>query len=183
MTDPILRIPDPATFEEAIAITQTILDHMERRELPDAEIERAVAALITTESGGRGFFLTYLTDKRSLANQPSAAVINALHSSPDIVAKLLVKNLAMSTAMAMTHRRNQNEAMAEGSDRVRSRAMHLIELIQLPRVAQEAQLLHESATTGIGEYQKFLERWGYDAEQRQVIQQVLEEAIALHMQS
>jgi hypothetical protein len=183
MTNPILSVPDPVTFEEAIALTQTLLDHMERQELPDAEIERVVAALITTEGGGRGFFLTYLTDERSLANQPSSAVTNALQSSPDIVSKLLVKNLAMSAAMAITHRRNQNEEMAEGSDRVRSRAMHLIELVQLPGVVQEAQLLHESAATGIGEYQKFLERWGYDAEQRQAIQQVLEEAIALHIQS
>ena len=40
-----------------------------------------------------------------------------------------------------------------------------------------AQKLLESATTGEGEYKAFLERWDYDAEQRQVMCQALQQII------
>jgi hypothetical protein len=177
MTEPTLAIPDAITFEQAIALTQSLLEQMEQGALSDAELESTLAALVKTENGARGFFVTYLTDERSFADQPSPAVVQALQSSPDVVSELLVKNLAMSAAMAITHRRNQNEAMAQGSDRVRSRTAHLVQLVHLPQVAEKAKQLSDSAATGTGPYQAFLDRWGYDAEQRQVMQQALESAI------
>ena len=97
----------------------------------------------------------------------------ALRSSPEIVSELLVKNLAMSAAMALTHRRNQNEEMAESSERVRQRTTHLIKQIQLDSVSDKLQQLRESVITGTGHYQAFLERWEYDPQQKQMIQQVL----------
>jgi D-tyrosyl-tRNA(Tyr) deacylase len=102
-------------------------------------------------------------------------VVHALQASPEIVAELLVKNVAMSTAMAITHRRNQNEEMAQGSDRVQRRTAHLIQLVQLPQVIQKTTALRQSAATGTGAYQAFLDRWNYDSEQRQAIQQSLEQ--------
>jgi hypothetical protein len=165
--------PRLITFEDAIALTQSLLDHMEQGELSDGELQELIASLVGSENGARGFFVTYLSDSRPLADHPSEAVIQALHTSPDIVAELLVKNLAMSSAMAITHRRNQDEAMAEGSDRVRSRTVDLIQRLQLPQVAQRAKKLHESSITGEGDYHAFLKRWGYDAEQREVIRQAM----------
>jgi hypothetical protein len=150
---------------------------MQQNQLSEAELEAALAALVSSENGARGFFVTYLSDDGSLADQPSAAVIRALQSSPDIVSELLVKNLAMSSAMAITHRQNQNEAMARGSDRVQSRTLNLIQQVDLPEVAKKARRLRESAATGIGHYQAFLDRWGYDAEQRQVIYRQMEQIL------
>lgn len=161
------------TFEEAIATTQALLEQMAQGNLSEADIEAAIATLVSTENGARGFFVTYSTDDRELADHPSPAVYRALQSSPDIVAELLVKNLAMSSAMAVTHRRNDNEVMAQGADRVRSRMMRLIDQLELPQILERAQKLHETTATGVGEYRAFLERWNYDAEQRQVIQEAL----------
>lgn len=172
-----LVVPNAVTFEQAIAITHALLAEIEQGNLSEAEIEAAIASLVSSENGGRGFFVTYLTDERSLADQPSPAVVNALRSSPTIVAELLVKNLAMSSAMAIAHYRNQNEVMAQGSNRVQRRTTDLIQQVDLPEVAQKAQQLQESAATGIGEYQGFLDRWGYDAEQRQQIEAVVKAAI------
>lgn len=167
------------TFEQAIALTQSLLTQMEQGKLSEAEIGEAIATLVSSMNGARGFFVTYLADERAIADHPSEAVMQALQSSPEIVADLLVKNLAMSSAMAITHRRNGDEPMAQGSDRVRSRTAYLIEKLQLAAVVEKAQKLHESASTGLGEYKAFLDRWGYDAEQRQVIQQSMEGAIGL----
>lgn len=168
---------EPMTFEEAIALSQSLLGQMEQGELSDAELEQAIATLVRSENGARGFFVTYLTDERSLADQPSPAVIGALQSSPEIVSELLVKNLAMSSAMAIAHRRNENEAMAQGSDRVRCRTTALIQLLPIPAIAEKAQKLHQTIATGVGEYQSFLTRWNYDTEQKQVIEEAIEAAM------
>ena len=173
----VFTVPEGTTFEQAIALTQSLLAHMEQGTLPAPEVERAIAALVSSEAGARGFFVTYLTDSGTLADHPDTAVIAALHSAPDIVAELLVKNLAMSSAMGVFHRRQQDEATAQESDRVRSRTHQLIQLLQLPTVQAKGQSLLESIASGQGSYQGFLDLWGYDTEQRQVIQQALQQAL------
>lgn len=168
---------DTLTFEDAIALTQALLAQMQQGTLSEDEIERAIATLVSTENGARGFFVIFLADDTSPADHPSDVIIRALQTSPEIVSELLVKNLAMATAMAIVHNRNDDEEMMAGSQRVRSRTAHLITLLQLPEVLQKAQQLHESAATGVGEYKLFLDRWNYDTEQRQCIRQVMEEII------
>ena len=172
--------PAAVTFEEAIALTQSMLSQIEAGKLSPTETATALAALVKSENGARGFFVTYLTDSRSLADNPSSAVVQALRCAPEIVAELLVKNLAMSAAMAVTHRRHQNEAMANQSERVQLRTMRLIELVDIPYVQELSQRLWDSVTGGEGSYKAFLERWGYDAEQLQVIQQALVPVIKVH---
>lgn len=168
-------VPDAVSFAEAIALTQGLLDGLEQGKVTAATLEATIAALVCSENGARGFFVTYLSDDRPLADQPTPTVIAALQTSSAIVSPLLVKNLAMSTAMAMTHRRNQDETMAQGSERVRSRTLQLIQVLQLPQVQVETQQLLQAIEMSTGSYQTFLERWGYDLEQRQAIQQTLEE--------
>jgi hypothetical protein len=159
------------TFEQAIALTQDLLEKLP--DLPEPDIQSSITSLVSTENGARGFFVTYLTDDRPFADQPSPAVLQALQTSPGVVSELLVKNLAMSASMAIAHRRNGREDMAQGSDRVLRRSVNLVQGLQMPEVAEIAAQLQASATTGEGEYKAFLERWGYDAEQRQKIVDVM----------
>ncbi|MGC1392748.1 MAG: hypothetical protein WA828_00610 [Coleofasciculaceae cyanobacterium] len=168
-------IPESVTFEEAIALTQSLLAQIETGS--PQETEEAIAQLVKTEAGARGFFVTYLTSEGTFADSASPEVIQALQTSPDIVAELLVKNLAMSTATAIAHRRDNNEQMAQGSDSVRMRTTRLIEQLELPKVRELALKLRESAVTGAGTYKTFLQTWGYDAEQRQVICQALDRVL------
>ena len=168
-----LNAPETITFPAAIALTRSLLDAIAVNTLDETAIQSAIASLVKSENGARGFFVTYLTDERPFADHPSAAVVSALRSSPDTVSELLVKNLAMSAAMAVTHRRNQNEEMAKSSERVRQRTTHLIKQIQLDLVSDKIQLLLESIATGTGHYQAFLERWEYDPQQKQMMQQAL----------
>ena len=169
-----MNIPESVTFEEAIALTQSLISQMETGELSPQESADAIAQLVNSENGARGFFVTYLTSEGSVADTPSPEVIQALQSSPDIVAELLVKNLAMSAAQAVAHRRNGDEQNAQGSDTVRSRTSRLIERAELPQVRENALALRESTVTGAGLYKTFLHTWGYDAEQRQIICQALD---------
>jgi hypothetical protein len=49
-------IPESVTFEEAIALTQSLMSQMEAGEVSQQEIAEAIAQLVKTENGARGFF-------------------------------------------------------------------------------------------------------------------------------
>lgn len=168
-------VPEDVSFEQAIALTKTLLAQMEAG-LSATKIQAAVTALVNTKVAARGFFVAYLTDPRSLSNHPPV-VIQALQSAPETVAELLVKNLAMSTAMIITHQRHQSPQMAADSAHVQARTVKLIQQLPLPALQAHLQKLQQSVATGKGDYQTFLERWGYDDQQRQAIQQALTQVV------
>lgn len=174
-------VPDGLSFQTALSVSQALLDEMEQGNLTESQLGQAIVDLIATENGARGFFVTYLSDPRPLADSPTQTVLDALATSPAVVSPLLVKNLVMSTAMAITHRRNQNEELAKGSDQVKARSLKLLQYLTFPELKQQAQELATSLETGKGRYQSFLERWQYDTEQRQAMLQALAAAKALAM--
>jgi hypothetical protein len=163
------------TFEEAIAYTENLLS---RKDLESSQIESEIAELVQTSNGARGFFVCFLTGEWQLADAPSSSIIRALQSAPDAIAELLVKNLAMSTAMAIFHRRAGNEEQAQGSDRVARRTSLLIEKVDLTEVREISAQMYNSAIITTGEYAAFLEKWGYDAEQKQAIANTLNHVLA-----
>ncbi|MCU0541704.1 MAG: hypothetical protein MUE44_05870 [Oscillatoriaceae cyanobacterium Prado104] len=172
-----LLASESITFERAIELTQSLLSEMEADRLSEAEIEQSVASLVKTSNGARGFFVTYLTDDRALADKPSSGVLDALQQAPEIVAELLVKNLAMSAAMVVYHSREQNEEMAASSARVNGRSRLLIQTLQLPACQTLARQMLASVENGDGEYASFLDRWGYDGEQKIAISWAVKEAM------
>lgn len=164
------HISENLSFEEAMTLTETLLEGMETKTLKKNEIQDFITQLVNSQNGARGFFVTYLTSEKKLADTPEEEVINALKTSPEIVSELLVKNLAMSSAMAITHRRNNDENAALGSQKVSQRTAKLIQQVELDLVKEKLGKLQETIMTGKGDYTTFLERWGYDEEQKTVIQ-------------
>lgn len=160
------------TFENAIQQTQDLLSQIE---FLDANVitERFID-LVSTENGARGFFVTYLTSDLSYTEYPSLEVITALKTSPILVNELLVKNLAMSTAMVIYHRSQGDEANAQGSEKVQEKTGQLIKQLLSQALGEKLQQLATSLNTGQGEYQAFLERWGYDDRQRQAIAEIMQ---------
>lgn len=161
------------SFEQAIAHSQELLLKIAQNNLSDQEITTAIANLVATENGARGFFVTFLTAQNfPLADQPSPALLTALESSPAIVGELLVKNLAMATATELLHQRRGDGEAAQGSQQVRQRTKNLINQLLLPGLTEKLAALEQSLD-GEGPYQAFLERWNYDQEQRQAIRQAI----------
>lgn len=159
------------TFEEAIAFTKSLLNNLEN--MNEEEKEITVSSLVKTENGARGFFVTYLTDDRKIADFHSEGIIKGLKSSPEIVAELLVKNVAMSTAMAITHTRNNNEEMTIKSQRVTNRSLEAIKKLNLDIIREKITQLKITIEQEKGIYQDFLQRWGYDETQKQAITKML----------
>lgn len=174
-----LKVPDNITFEDAIALTQDLIAKLEKEEINAAQLQSLIADLVATSNGARGFFVTYLTADSPVADPPSPAVLAGLKTAPEQVSELLVKNVAMSTAMAITHRRQDNEPLAQGSDRVQRRSIALIQHLKDDLLREKAQQMRDSALTGKGEAElAFLQRWGYDDEQRSAIAQNLEQVLS-----
>ncbi|MDB9411719.1 hypothetical protein [Microcystis aeruginosa] len=160
------------SFENAIQETQDLLSQIE---FLDANIiTEKITDLVSTENGARGFFVTYLTSDLPYTEHPSLEVITALKTSPILVNELLVKNLAMSTAMVIYHRSQGDEANAQGSEKVKEKTGQLIKQLLSQSLAEKLQQLATSLNTGQGEYQAFLERWGYDDCQRQAIAEIIQ---------
>ncbi|ERN42365.1 hypothetical protein KR51_00009560 [Rubidibacter lacunae KORDI 51-2] len=172
-TEQTWRVTESVSFEDAIAFTQRLLGAIDAGQIDDEMITAAVASLVATSAGARGFFVVYLTSELAIADVPSAAIVGGLLGAPEVVSDLLVKNVAMSAAMAVHHRRNGDLTTARASDRVCRRSQDAIARLQLPRASERAHQLARSAATGEGNYTAFLRRYGYDAEQLQAIQQAL----------
>ena len=79
----------------------------------------------------------------------------------------------MSTAMAIVHQRAGNSEQAQGSKRVAKRTALLMEKVDLVEVRTTAAQMQNSASTNTGKYVSFLEKWGYDVEQKHAIANVL----------
>jgi hypothetical protein len=173
----VIEVPDSITFEAAISLTQTLLNRVEQALLYPSEFGTTATQLLATPNGARGFFVTYLTDSRSLVETLMPAVLSALQTAPAIASELLVKNLAMSTAMEMTHRRNNSPDQAAQSAQVQRRTAALMEQLGFPYFQTEAEGLWQGVTTNAGPYAAFLKRWGYDPEQQQAIAQALQSVL------
>lgn len=161
------------SFSQAIAATQSLMAEIVEDKLSEAEIQQQVATILTTKNGGRGFFVSYLTSDLSLADNPSSGIIQGLKASAAVSHELLVKNLAMSSAMVIIHQRNNDAESIAGSVKVRQRTSHAIELIDSPSLVEELQKLQTTIDNEAGEYQDFLTRWGYDGEQKAAISQAI----------
>ena len=86
---------------------------------------------------------------------------------------MLVKNLAMCTALALFHRRNDNLTAASGSDRVQRRTINLIQKLNLDAVTQKLHELEATIDNKSDIYQKFLDSQSYDSEQEEQIKNII----------
>ena len=161
------------SFPEAIAKTRELMLQIRDNRLSEADTKSAIADIVASKTGARGFFVAYLTSDLPLADNPSRGVVEGLQSSPEIVSDLLVKNLAMSAAMKLTHLQNSDETAAAGSQRVNDRTVNLIQKLKLTEIEREAKDLESTIVGGSGNYQEFLTRWGYDRQQQAEIKKAI----------
>ncbi|MEN9519516.1 MAG: hypothetical protein RLZZ381_2104 [Cyanobacteriota bacterium] len=165
--------PESMSFSQAIAVTQSLMDQMNSNKLSDFEVQQKVLSILSSKNGGRGFFVAYLTSDMPLADSPSTGVLNGLKSAAEMSSELLVKNLAMSSAMIVAHSQNNDSENVAGSQRVCQRTCNLIQQLNLQLIEKKLQEIQNTIKNGSGKYQKFIERWGYSTEQKKAIQDTI----------
>ena len=168
MTENTDSTPLQPTFQQAMEITAQWLALWENGELSDEVLSDRVAELVASRDGARGFFVVSLAGDSPLMDRLPDPVVLALRQAGDGVVDLSARNLAMSTAMALHHQRNGDAGQQGGSERVQLRCTELLRLLEPVPVKERLETLLE-ATDGRGEDVAFLDRWGYDADQRAAI--------------
>ena len=161
------------TFKQAMEATMIWCQSWEKNEISDEVIADRIGELIKTVDGARGFFVISLSIDCPLMDRLPDALIFQLRSSGEIVVDLTVKNLAMSSAMVITHRKN-NDIQEFQSERIKIRCIELLKLLDSNKVKNRLSKLLE-ATKGHGKDLEFLKRWGYKDEQINAISESIYE--------
>jgi len=161
------------TFKQAMDATMIWCKSWENNEISDEVIADRIGELIKTLEGARGFFVVSLSLDCPLMDRFPDALIFQLRSAGEIVVDLTVKNLAMSSAMIITHRMNKDPQGLQ-SERIKIRCIELLKLLDSTQVKKRLDVLLE-ATKGNGADLKFLNRWGYNDEQLKAISESIYE--------
>ncbi len=151
------------TFRQAMEASIIWCESWENDEISDEVIADRIGELIKTIDGARGFFVVSLSIDCPLMDRLPDALIFQLRRSGEIVVDLTVKNLAMSSAMIITHRKNKDPQQLQ-SERIKSRCIELLKLLDSTQVKKRLDVLLQ-ATKGNGADLKFINKWGYNDEQ------------------
>ena len=161
------------TFKEAMQASMLWCKSWENDEISDEVISDRIGELIKTVEGARGFFVVSLSIDCPLMDRFPDALIFQLRSAGEIVVDLTVKNLAMSSAMIITHRKN-NDPQEFQSERIKTRCIELLKLLDSTQVKKRLDVLLD-ATKGLGIDVKFINRFGYKDEQIKAISESIYE--------
>ncbi|MCP9881305.1 hypothetical protein KBY65_02265 [Cyanobium sp. Alchichica 3B3-8F6] len=164
-TPDTLREP---TFQQAMEITAQWLALWENGELSDEVLGDRVAELVASRDGARGFFVVSLAGDGPLMDRLPEPLLLQLRLAGAGVVDLTARNLAMSTAMVLHHQRAGDGVQQGASERVQARCTDLLRGLEPQAVKQRLETLL-AATAGEGEDVAFLDRWGYDTDQRAAI--------------
>jgi len=157
------------TFPQAMERTAQGLALWEGGELSDEVLADQVAHLVNSRDGARGFFVVSLSSDSPLMDRLPEPLVLELRAAGEGVVDLTVRNLAMSTAMALHHQRSGDAAQQARSERVRDRSTELLRQLDPHLVKERLVVLLEAADQASGADLEFLDRWGYDPEQRRAI--------------
>ena len=157
------------TFPQAMERATQELALWEAGEISDEVLADQVAHLVNSRDGARGFFVVSLTSDSPLMDRLPEPLVLQLRAAGEGVVDLTARNLAMSTAMALHHQRSGDSAQQARSERVRDRSTELLRQLDPNLVKERLEILLQAAGLSSGPDLAFLDRWGYDPEQRRAI--------------
>ena len=163
------------SFEDSLRESEELLYELEEDGQKAEHIQKLETFLSATPSC-RAFFVNLLTGESVLADDPPEFLLNALRKSEE-VPELLAKNLVMSTATMLSHKRAGNTAKAEGSDKVACRTARLIRLMKSEQNRTKLIEMRSSIKMKAGVYAEFLRRWEYDQEQLETAAKAIEDVL------
>lgn len=165
------------SFHESLAASEELLARFDSGQLSQAALASEAGAILSSVSGARGFLVTLLTGEFRVSDEPAEKLVEALEEAGLVVSDLLVKNLVMSSAMAVAHERELNHQAAAGSKRVFARTAKLVRSLASDQMKARLQAMWLTLTQGSGEYSQFLKRWQYDEEQLERVRTAIREFV------
>ena len=156
-----------ASFTQAINISAKWCKEWGEDLLSEEVLADRIAELIKTKNGLRGFFAYTLSDKDCfLLDTLPFSLIFKLNEGGDEVVEIVVKNLVMSTAQIIIHRREKNHAYEITSENISERCKAILRLLETKSVTKTVnQVLKNLDTMG----NSFDNSIKYDSEQKEFI--------------
>ena len=156
-----------ASFTQAINISAQWCKEWGEDLLSEEVLADRIAELIKTKNGLRGFFAYALSDKNCLLlDKLPISLIFKLNEGGDAVVEIVVKNLIMSSAQIIIHRRDNNVEYEISSENISDKCKSILRHLETKLV-----------TKTINQFIKDLDNMGnsfnnsikYDSEQKEFI--------------
>ena len=156
-----------ASFTQAINISAQWCKEWGEDLLSEEVLADRIAELIKTRNGLRGFFAYALSDKDCfLLDKLPFALIYKLNEGGEAVVDIVLKNLIMSSAQIIMHRRDNNHEYEITSENISERCKAILRLLETNSVANSAsQVLRNLDNMG----NSFDNSIKYDTEQKEFI--------------
>ena len=139
-----------ATFIQAINISAKWCKEWEEDLLSEEVLADRIAELIKTKNGLRGFFAYALSDKDCfLLDKLPFSLIYKLNEGGKTVVEIVVKNLIMSSAQIIIHRKENNGEYEMTSENISERCKAILRLLETQLVTKTVnQILKDLDTMG-----------------------------------
>ena len=156
-----------ASFTQAINISAQWCKEWGEDILSEEVLADRIAELIKTSNGIRGFFAYALSDKDCfLLDKLPFSLIYKLIEGGDAVTDIVVKNLIMSSAQIIIHRRDNNNEYEIISENISNRCKAILKLLETNSVTKSInQVLRDLDDLG----NSFDNSVKYDSEQKEFI--------------
>ena len=156
-----------ASFTQAINISARWCKEWGEDLLSEEVLSDRIAELIKTRNGLRGFFAYALSDKDCfLLDKLPFSLIYKLNEGGDVIAEIVVKNLIMSSAQIIIHRRENNQEYEETSENISDRCKGILRQLDTKLVAKSVnQVIKDLDNMG----NSFDNSIKYDLEQKEYI--------------
>ena len=156
-----------ASFTQAINISAQWCKEWGEDLLSEEVLADRVAELIKTKNGLRGFFAYALSDKDCfLLDKIPFSLIFKLNEGGDTVVEILVKNLIMSSAQIIIHRRENNHEYEITSEIISDRCKAILKLIDTNSVTNTVNKILKDLDTMGNSLDNSIK---YDSEQKEFI--------------
>ncbi len=125
------------SFTQAINISAKWCKEWEEDLLSEEVLADRIAELIKTKNGLRGFFAYTLSDKDCfLLDKLPFSLIYKLNEGGNDVVEIVVKNLIMSSAQIIFHRRENNHEYEISSENISDRCKAILRLLETKLVTK-----------------------------------------------
>ncbi len=126
------------SFYQSIDIANQWCKDWEEELLSDEVLADRVAELVKTKNGLRGFFAYALSDVNcSLLDKLPSSLIFKLVEGGEQIVDITLKNLMMSSAQIINHRRDKNVEYEEISSNISDRCINLLRVLDTKLVSNK----------------------------------------------
>ena len=155
------------SFTQAINISALWCKEWREDLLSEEVLADRIAELIKTKNGLRGFFAYALSDRDCLLlDKLPFSLIYKLNEGGDAVVQIVVKNLIMSTAQIIIHRRENNHEYELTSENISERCKDILRILETNLVTKTInQVIKDLDYMG----NSFDNSIKYDSEQKEFI--------------